>query len=222
MVFIDQTAAVAQRIISLALVPAAAQQKRWWHAAVHNVFCYHAVGQIMVTHVINIATLSSFLNCTLFQMSQWELLLQKLRWYKSDFIAILISREQKRRTVRSTSSFIVRKATWIAMVQQSICMLTAAEQPTNMKILRAHHTCQISKADDTLSGEFLHLVSYNQRHVTGNPILLPTINGSYLVHASPAAELPRSLSIYRSFLAQLTGYWHQQDTSTGTLHPAVA
>jgi len=29
MVFIDQTAAVAQRIISLALVPAAAQQKRW-------------------------------------------------------------------------------------------------------------------------------------------------------------------------------------------------
>lgn len=85
-------------------------------------------------------------------------------------------------------------------------MLTAAEQPSNVKILWAHHTCQISKADDTPSGEFLHLVSYNQRHVTGNPILLPTINGAYLVQVSPAAELPKSLSVYRSILAQPTGY----------------
>jgi len=81
------------------------------------------------------------------------------------------------------------------------CQISKAEQPSNMEILWAHHICQISKADDTLSGEFLHLVSYNQRHLTGNPILLPTINGTYLVQVSPAAESPRSLSIYRSLLS---------------------
>ncbi len=48
------------------------------------------------------------------------------------------------------------------------CQISKAEQPSNMEILWAHHICQISKADDTLSGDFLHVESYNQRHVMGN------------------------------------------------------